>query len=230
MGGMVMTKIFEIESEKIARCSDKLSEFIEQARGMQLFSTSATRVWFAGDLYNVDGSRGDPHIDSKNWKPLLESYGIGGDCYADTPPADHGSSHPGFNVGGHMTTNSNGQVPFGGDCYLMPLCHWHNSKSRDGIPFSHARTEMLMLHGYMQGEPAATFFARHPGAAEFSLIYLTPDGLESRSITPDYGRKGAKKLLEAAGATASPEVGLVLRRVETDDGIRFEIADAALPS
>ena len=90
------------------------------------------------------------------------------------PPG--GTTHPGFSVGGHVTPNADGNVPTGGDCYLMPLCSWHNSTARDGQVFQHTQTQMLELSGYMQGEPAATFLARMPGEAPLSLVFLGDEG------------------------------------------------------
>lgn len=158
-------------------------------RTQNIESTSATKVTYSGVLYNVDGSSGDPTIDKQSWKALLIENGIDGDCYVTSPlPSTTGTSHPGFDVGGHMTPNSDGKVATGGSCYLMPLCAWHNNKARDGQPFSHTETEMLQLEGYMEGEAAVSFRARMEDPLPYSAIFATPDGLRHMNLDAAAGR------------------------------------------
>jgi hypothetical protein len=107
------------EEQNIA--TEQLKQFVARYGDMKIQSTSAKVVYYADDLYNVDGSSDDPYIDGKKWKPLLEARGISGNCYANTPVPQGSTSHPAFSVGGHVTPNADGDVPTGGDCYLMPL-------------------------------------------------------------------------------------------------------------
>lgn len=132
-------------------------DFVRKYEGMKLFSTSAEVIDFGGVLYNVDGSSDDPEIDGYNWRNLLRERGVDGACYVTNvkPPAR--TSHPNFSIGGHMSVHQDGSVPFGDECFLMPLCSWHNSKARDHMAFEHTETRMLKLFGYMQEEPRATF-------------------------------------------------------------------------
>ncbi len=153
---------------------ETLTRLLDQWKTIGIESTGATVVNYSGTLYNVEGSTSDPHIGGETWKQLLISHGINGNCYVTSPlPTTTGTSHPGFNVGGHMTPNSSGDVATGGTCYLMPLCSWHNSTARDGQAFSHTETEMLQLSGYMQGEIAVSFVARLPSDKPYSIIYLS---------------------------------------------------------
>jgi hypothetical protein len=131
---------------------DQVRSFISQYADKKLFSTGATLVDFTGVLYNVSGSTKDPKAvrDHKGaaWKKLLMEKSPAfaeAPCYVTHPPANQNSSHPDFSVGGHMTPNKSGKVEQGGVTYLMPLCKWHNSTSKNGIPFKHIRTKMLRL-------------------------------------------------------------------------------------
>ena len=122
-----------------------------------IYSTSAEKINLEADVFNVKNSTKDPEIDGKNWKELLIHYGINGPCYVTNQKAPASSSHDGFDVGGHMTTNINGIVATGGVSYLMPLCKWHNHPARNDKAFEHDRTEMLLLRGFMQSDTALTF-------------------------------------------------------------------------
>lgn len=161
---------------------DQLLRFVEHSGDVTIKSTGAEVVTFAGVLYNVDGSSPDPEIEGKNWKELLISRGIDGNCYVtnDTPT---GNTHPNFGVGGHMTPNSDGRVELGADSYLMPLCHWHNNKSRDGTAFEHAETKMLKLSGFLEYEVAATFQARLPSSERHTIVYTSESELKYSDLS-----------------------------------------------
>lgn len=197
--------------------------FAARYQGSKLFSTGFKVVNYEGVIYNVEGSTDDPDIDGDSWKELLIKNGINGDCYVTSPlPDQDGTSHPGFNVGGHMTPNDDGHVVNGGTCFLMPLCKWHNSTHRDGTPFEHEETKMLELSGYMEGDIAFTFAARLPGDAIYRLVTLEGDALAARPID-------ALKLhlFDARGATPAPPPNYILfRQVEEEGAVRFVIEDA----
>ena len=200
-----------------------LRDFASRYHGIGLFSTGATALDYDGVLYNVEGSTGDPDIDGANWKKLLITKGIDGDCYVTDPLPDRdGTSHPGFNVGGHMTPNANGRVPLGGTCYLMPLCKWHNSTRRDGTAFAHEKTRMLKLSGYMEGDLAATFAAREIGDAPYRLVSVEGDGVVARTLD-----QPPLHLFNAG--FAPPASYLVFRRVEKDGVVGFKIEEARFP-
>ncbi|MEL7360853.1 MAG: hypothetical protein AAFN13_02165 [Bacteroidota bacterium] len=99
----------------------------------------------------------------------------------DGPSA--GGSHPDFSVGGHMTPNKDGSVPIGGVCYLMPLCYWHNSKSRDDTPFTLSKQRILRLSGYSLGELSATFTLRLPDKRPYAAVYFDGDGWAHANLT-----------------------------------------------
>jgi hypothetical protein len=211
----------------------RLAQFVERFQSLRITSTAAAIVTFSGTLYNVESSTDDPKIDGLKWKPLLITLSAGSTgckitqaCYADTPAAPGTSAHPGFDVGGHMTTNSNGTVATGGSCYLMPLCAWHNNPARDRTAFTHANTCMVQLAGYMQAEPFETFFARLDGAAPAAIVYVGAEGLESR-LLGDPARATAKVLAFARSAEDSlPESFVILERVEEDGETFYRIADS----
>ena len=162
--------------------SQAIADFVDRFQGIGIRSTGANVTDFDGILYNVDGSGVDPKIDGKHWKALLIGHGITGECCVTNQKPTKSSTHANFSVGGHMTENEDGSVEVGGKCYLMPLCHWHNSKARDGKPFEHTKTKMLQLSGYMQAEPLVTFMARMDHQNEFSIAYLTDDSWKTRSV------------------------------------------------
>lgn len=196
-----------------------LRDFAIRYQGIGLFSTSARVVKYQGVLYNVEGSTDDPDIDGANWKELLIRNGINGDCYVTDPlPNRDGTSHPGFNVGGHMTSNADGHVPRGGICYLMPLCKWHNSTRRDGTPFEHEETEVLELSGFMEGDIIATFAARMPSDAAYRLVSVEGEGVTVHPID-----EPQIHLFKARPAL--PSSYLIFRRVEEDGVARFVIED-----
>ncbi len=154
---------------------DLLAAFVDRWGQVELYSTGSQLINYPGVLYNVDGSSDDPQINGESWKGLLIVNGINSLCYVTNETPD-GNSHPKFSVGGHMTPNPDGKVEFGADSYLMPLCSWHNSKARDGVPFTHTNTLMLKLSGFMEGEIAATFMARLPSEKRHSIVYSGDDG------------------------------------------------------
>lgn len=197
-----------------------LQDFADRYRGIVLLSTGARVVNYEGVLYNVQGSSDDPDIDGANWKELLIRNGIESPCYVTNPlPDRNGTSHPDFQVGGHMTTNADGHVPVGGTCYLMPLCKWHNSKGRDGTPFAHKETRMLKLSGYMEGDIAATFAARMPGEAAFRLVSVKGDGLTAHAFDEP-------QLRVFKARPDAPKSYVVFRRVEAGGVVGFVIEDA----
>ena len=197
-----------------------LKDFASRYQGIGLFSTGAKIVDYAGVLYNVEGSTADPDIDGANWKELLIRNGIDGDCYVIDPMPDRdGTSHPGFNVGGHMTPSADGHVPSGGICYLMPLCKWHNSTTRDGTPFEHEQTQMLELSGFMEGDIAATFTARMSGDAAYRLVSVEGDDVTARAMDEP-------QLHLFNAGLALPASYLVFRRVEEGGVVRFVITEA----
>jgi hypothetical protein len=206
-----------------------IAEFYNINRGITLFSTGSRVVEYADVLYNVDGSTDDPQINGKSWKRLLQRNGINGDCYVTDPQPAEGSSHPGFNVGGHMTPNPRGYVESGGICYLMPLCNWHNSTQRNGIPFEHEETRMLELSGYMEADIAATFEARMPGEAEYRLVSVEDGAVISRDIdAPLLNKLNIHR--DTGGVNPGlPQTYIRFRRVVEGGAVRFVIDDARLP-
>lgn len=204
-----------------------LARFVDKFSGLRLFSTGARVVTYDQPLYNVKGSTPDPKIDGKAWKRLLQNHGISGDCFADTPDAPSTSSHADFSVGGHVTPNSDGMVPVGSTCFLMPLCYWHNGKANDGKPFSHAEIRMLELIGYMQGEPAATYLARTSGIADYALVFIGAEGLSYRGIP---GSPGAFLANNMAKLSVHPDVFVMLRKEHGAEEESFTIENARVPT
>lgn len=186
--------------------------------GTLLRSAGARLVDYAGPLYNVTGSTGDPDIDGQGWKRLLIARGIdaAAPCYVTDPKAV-GGSHPGFNLGGHMTPNPDGRVAGGGICYLMPLCHGHNSTAMNGRPFTLARTRMLELSGFMLDDLALTFEARMIAAPYVRIDKAGDAWRVSAAKTPK---------AEAHSPGTDPKYYLEFR--QQDDG--FVIAAAKLPA
>ena len=165
----------------------QLVDFIRRNKRVGFFSTSAKVVNVYSDVYNVSGSTKDPKIGGKSWKQLLISHGINNDCYVTNQKPPSGTSHKNFSVGGHVTDNLNGVIAIGDITYLMPLCYWHNSTSRDGHNFNHTETEMLELAGFMQGDTGTTFMARlSDGLDEASrVIFETEDGWDFKKLKED---------------------------------------------
>lgn len=206
---------------------EQMADFVARFGGMSIKSTGARVIDYTGVLYNTSGSSPDPKIDGKNWKALLEFHGIGGNCYADTPVAGSGNTHPEFLVGGHVTPNQDGSAPRGGTTYLMPLCKWHNSVSRNGKAFHHEQTRMLELAGYLLGEPAGFFVARMSDHAELTAVVLGEDGLALHNLVdrPD----ALAKAITGAGAVSDlPHV--LLRRHLLDGIATYTVEEASLPA
>lgn len=158
----------------------QIKDFVRNVPEFGLFSTDQKVINYTGSLYNVSGSTEDPKevygYENKTWKYILNiSAGLGdAGCYVTNVNPSGETSHPEFSVGGHMTENMNGKVIYGADSYLMPLCSWHNNPARNGIAFEHQETKMILLSGYMQGEPAITFMMRNRNSSQqpFSLLFL----------------------------------------------------------
>lgn len=226
----------------LAEHRNQLADFVSRYEGTRLFSTSAQVVNFASALYNVSGSTSDPKVPgSTSWMGLLIAYqsksslctiDVSG-CYVTGPPPA-GGNHPAFEVGGHMTTDSKGAVATGGSCYLMPLCKWHNSTSKNGVAFTHSKTCMLQLAGYMQAEPAATFMARFDGKEAGAIVYLSGEGLTYRAL-PEAGLKSSamSALPDLPDDLAEDGVPLnhaILHCVEEDGETFYRIADSRTAS
>ena len=217
-----------LSEEERAAAAAQLAAFVSRAKHINLLSTGARVVDIIEPLYNVSGSTGDPHVDGKNWKSLLKFHGVSGNCFADTPPAPAGKSHPAFNVGGHMTLNADGSVPVGGISYLMPLCTWHNSTSNNHKPFHHAHTRIVELQGYMQGEPAAMFAARMDPGTELALVFVGGDGITFRNV-PDQGGAVHDALLVARPqGPATDEPFVLLRRQGGPERDTYTVEDTNL--
>jgi hypothetical protein len=201
-----------------ARESDQIRLFIKRYAGIGLFSTGAELVDFTDVLYNVTGSTHDPREVPENegmtWKKLLINLAdlAEADCYVTNDAPNKESSHPDFSVGGHMTPNSTGVVAVGGTSYLMPLCKWHNSTSRDGVAFEHTETKMLKLTGFMEGDSAVTFALRLPAEEPYSLLYLdrTKGLWEYSNFSEEKALALNAKLLSATEDSAEPVQEYVL--------------------
>jgi len=157
----------------------------EKYEGYSFFSTDSNVITYNGILYNVSGSSTDPDevhgCIGCSWRELLEKKipeTEGKYCYVENSKATDNSSHfktgPDYVVGGHMTTNKDGHVEVGGETYLMPLCKWDNSTSRNEEPFQVTSKRILVLEGYMLPEPYVTFAARLPAIQGnvFGLVYF----------------------------------------------------------
>lgn len=197
--------------------SEMLAGFVDRFGNAGIRSTSATLVNFSGVLYNVDGSSPDPKIEGESWKGLLQAYRIDSPCYVENETPT-GNSHPNFNVGGHMTPNSDGKVAMGADTYLMPLCSWHNSKARDGIAFEHSKTLMLKLSGFLESEMAATFLARLPSEERHSIVFSDNENV-LRNL--DLNEEQAQEVLQGHLATevfgCQPSCFVLLERMEDEE-------------
>lgn len=213
----------------ISKEAQLLIDFVQKHEGMKLLSTRAEVVEFAGVLYNVDGSSDDPEIDGYNWRSLLRERGIDRDCYVTNIQPLGETSHANFSVGGHMTVNRDGSVPFGGECFLMPLCSWHNSKARDHMAFEHTETRMLKLFGYLEKEPRATFSARMASDEEFALVALADSGGAGLISPPRLGNQPLK-LLDGIAGLKEPEFFVLLRQNQEDGQTFYRIEDAKLPN
>ncbi|MGJ8534147.1 MAG: hypothetical protein ACSHYC_18330 [Alphaproteobacteria bacterium] len=216
-------------TQEISKDAAALAEFVKKWSGARLKSTGAEVVDYSGALYNVNGSSDDPTINGLNWRGLLIRHGIDSNCYVDNVPAPAGLSHPDFSVGGHMTSNSDGSVKIGGVCYLMPLCSWHNHKTRDGNLFEHSKTAMIKLSGYMEAEPAATFMARGLSDEDYSMISL-PQETGSPPLNLSLRRSDEKGILMQSLSSESDRPFFVLLKKEHGkNGVFYSIDEALLP-
>lgn len=197
----------------------RISQFYDSIGEDGVFSTAAQVVYYPGPLYNVDGSSHDPHINGYTWIGLLKHLNVTGNCYVVDAPHD---THPQFNVGGHMTPNSDGSVIIGGVCYLMPLCYWHNSTARNHVPFALTTHRIVQLSGYMQGELALTFIARMPTLQPYSIIYQEKGDWHTQPISQaQFDDKEAIQLAHCESA-GLPEQYILLRKEEANGQIRFK--------
>lgn len=196
--------------------TDKIRAFLAMYRGSLIQSTRAQIVDFKDDLYNVTGSTPDPKaipgFKGYSWTALLKSYPefSGCNCYVTSPLVGANSSHPGFDVGGHMTPNSDGIVDKGAVSYLMPLCKWHNNPTRNGIAFKHTKTKMLELSGFMQGDVPLTFALRLDDTPK--LLFLEPNSKRWDFKMLGVGNKGINKSSIKSALLDSQEYALFERR------------------
>ena len=204
-----------------------LEKLVDRWGDVGIKSTGAALVNYSGVLYNVDGSSTDPQIDGSSWKRLLMNYGIDSQCYVNNP-TPNGNSHPGFNVGGHMTSNPDGSVETGTDSYLMPLCSWHNSKGRDGVAFTHANTLMLKLSGYMHSELTASFMARLPSEERFAIIYASGNEWKNANLTDNQASDAKSGELSEDVLMLKSGQFVLLERVGHDDDLRYIVAKSQL--
>jgi len=191
---------------------DGAREFFQMHSDFHLFSTRDEIANYSGDLFNVDGSSCDPKLD-KSWKKLLKSRGINSPCYVtNIEPA--GKSHPKGWLGGHMTDDKNGQVANGGECYLMPLCSWHNSTARNKVAFKHTKTKMLKLSGYMNCDTPLTFALRKEGKnTSYRVAQLRGDELDIKDLNQNDMEIFSTKLFrEVEAGNECPNI--ILRRVK----------------
>lgn len=210
-----------------AKGSAILTNLVDRWGDVGVRSTGANLVNYSGILYNVDGSSTDPNIDGNSWKRLLINSGINAPCYV-TNPTPSNNSHPGFNVGGHMTPNADGSVKTGADSYLMPLCSWHNSKGRDGVMFSHTNTLMLKLSGYMLSEIAASFMARLPSEEHYAIIYAAGDEWENANLTEPQAVDVSAGELSDDVLACNLDQFVLLERVERDNQHRYIVRKSQL--
>lgn len=205
----------------------RLAEFVDRWGTIELFSTGSRLINFSGVLYNVDGSSDDPEINGENWKGLLIANGINSNCYVSNETPE-GNSHPKFSVGGHMTPNEDGQVEFGADSYLMPLCSWHNNKSRDGVAFEHTKTLMLKLSGFMQGEIAATFMARLPSERRHAIVYTGGDEPMCANLSEPEADAAKRGHFPDDVLSCHPRDFILFERVERDEQSKYVVTSSSL--
>lgn len=214
---------------------DVAQEFVNRHSTAKLFSTGAKKIEFTGDLYNVSGSTTDPkevpgHKGS-SWKKLLIEVAELKDssCYVTEPPPEgKGKSHPGFNVGGHMTENSDNTVT-NGICQLMPLCSWHNNKAQNELKYSVSKKVMVELTGYMEGDTAATFLSRSGieiASEQFGMAFFNFEEKAWQSTSIDKDALNSKAITTLSG-TPGESCYIIFERLS--DGF-FKIKEANLPA
>jgi hypothetical protein len=215
---------------------DRLVDIVGRGEGATIQSTGATVVSSANYpevLYNVTGSTHDPAAvpgsRGNSWIGLLRGNGLGGGaCNVISPLSDEETSHPKYQVGGHMTENQNGIVPYGGDSYLMPLCKWHNSTSRDEVPFRHQGKNIIRLSGYMQGELAESFVMRFPSNYPMAMLYYD-QGLSEWNHKNLSNEEAAK--IESGVDSEAVEIGahILFERQAAERGV-LKIKEINIPS
>ena len=128
-----------------------------------------------------------------------------------------------------MTTNADGSVPVGGECYLMPLCSWHNHYTRTDR-FEHSETRMLKLTGYMESEIFATFSLRLPSPQPFALLYFdTVDGTwKHKNISKDQSKDVDRKVFGTGLKAGQCRYRVLFDRAE-DGPLLLSVQDANLP-
>jgi hypothetical protein len=210
---------------------EQVSRFVELARLEGMRSTGASVVNESAALYNVRGSSNDPKHDPKHpndsWKGLLIKYGINGNepCYVTDSIQ---KTHPQFNVGGHMTKDTNGVVnpnP-GGSCFLMPLCSYHNHFNQKGA-FSHTKTKMLLLTGYMKAELAATFMLRLPSEFPYAMLYWSDGQWDFINLNESDGDNFGSDVLSKLGMPM-PDHYVLVQRIQSPDTLHI-ISKVCLP-
>ena len=219
--------------EMLQSPEEQLRRFVETVGGGIVESTFYAKTTSGpSKLYNVRGSTPDPYPQKPTkvtgWKSLLLSQGIGAPCYASAPlPAPgKGKSHPGFDVGGHMTTAADGSVATGGSCYLVPLCSWHNGRYNTA-QFTMRSTTMLVLSGYMQADTSATFLARLGGVAEHAVVYVSDDGPAYEYLAESPLEADHAPLLHGCKSEGLPAHHVVFRREEFEGRMVYRITHAA---
>ena len=198
--------------------TDDVLEFFAKHRAANaiIFSTSAEVANISDDVFNVTGSSHDPNIGGKSWKQLLKDNGIYGPCYVtnqkpDKPDTSH---YKGTWLGGHMALTKNGVIKPGGTSYLMPLCSWHNSTSRDEKNFEHSKTKMLKLGGFMEGQNAFTFHMRRKDLGEYRVLHQEAEDWKLDQVAPT---EITKSSLTTKGAALIAKPHLVLRLDSSKD-------------
>ncbi len=207
--------------------NDALKQFVEAYAGQRIDSTGYSKVPnVALPIYNVIGSTTDPKIPGfPTWKDLLDHNGFAGNKCFVTGAADR--SHPGFDVGGHMTHQADGSV-LKGICYLMPLCKLHNGKGFEKQPFkSLTSTTMLQLTGYKPKDVAATFLARLAGDAPVALVFRSGEGLDYRALNDARADTREKLFEDVADSRGNdlPQHYVMLKRMPDGDRPTYEIVD-----
>lgn len=219
--------------EDLAEHAAQLKGFVDHIGGGIIESTFYSKTTSGpSKLYNVVDSTDDPYPQKPTkvtgWKSLLESQGFTKPCYATAPlPAQgKGPSHPGFDVGGHMTTKADGKVE-NGTCYLVPLCKWHNN-SNNTAQFTMRSTTMLILTGYVQKDTGATFLARLGGNAPYALAYLGEEGPDYHYLAEPPSEAKDALALPGHPAPGLPGHYVLLRREDHEGRPVYRIEDARI--
>lgn len=205
-------------------------DFVKRTEAIGILSTGAKVVDYTGGLYNVSGSTHDPKAVKEHrgraWKALLIEYGINAasECYV-TGDVPAGTSHPIFRVGGQMTPNEDGTVT-NGICYLMPLCGWHNSTSKNGVLFKHEHTKMLRLTGYLEGELEVTFKMRLPSADPYAMLFQADGEWKFQNLSEKQLANVGKAALTKSLST-QPDHYVLFKRVR-EEKTHYALEDVKL--